>query len=288
MIKALSVSALLFLLLAACAPAPTIPPTSTDIALPPLPTLDGTIPPVEPSAVPTGPESALEAILLALPGAGSRLTSPVSVQGQSRPTFEQNLVIAIYGQEGEELALQPTTIQAPMGEPGGFSAEIAFVVTSEQPGRISVFETSALDGGIVHLSSAEVTLLPGGEAQVIPAEFHFEVINITAPAALAQVSGGQIEVSGFSDYFFESNLGLALCGPGGEGAPHELCGTEDNVLALSFATIQSPDIGQPGPFSGQLSYTVSEPGPARIVVYAQSARDGGLLHLSSIPITLAP
>ncbi len=288
MTKLLSVCTLLFILLAACAPAPAAPPTSTEISLPPLPTLEGTIPPVEPSAVPTGPESALEAILLAMPGAGSRLTSPVSVQGQSRPTFEQNLVIAIYGQEGETLALQPTTIQAPMGEPGAFSAEISFLVSSEQPGRLSVFETSALDGGIVHLASVEVTLLPGGQAELVPAEFHFEVINITAPAALATVSGGQIEVSGFSDYFFESNLGLALCGPGGEGEPHELCGTQDNLLALSFATIQSPDIGQPGPFSGQLSYAVSEPLPGRVVVYAQSARDGGLLHLSSIPITLEP
>src|SRR5690606_12137787 len=106
-------STLLGLLLAACAaPAPAAP-TSTPIDLPPLPTLAGTIPPVAPTAIPTGPESGLEAILLALPGPGSRLTSPVSVQGQSRPTFEQNLVVAVYDADGQLLGLQPTTIEAP-------------------------------------------------------------------------------------------------------------------------------------------------------------------------------
>ncbi|MCW5876134.1 MAG: hypothetical protein KIS85_04545 [Anaerolineales bacterium] len=288
MTKAPIFSALLLVLLAACTPAPAATATSTDFALPPLPTAEPNLPPPQPSAMPTSPESSLEAILISLPGFGSRLVSPVTVQGQSRPTFEQNLVVAIYGEEGEVLALQPTTIQSPMGEPGNFSAQLVFTVSREQPGRVSVYETSAMDGGIVHLASVEVTLLTGGEAAILPAAFHFEVINITAPAALGQVSGGQIEISGFSDYFFESSLGLALCGPGGEGESDELCGTHDNILALGAAMINSPDIGQPGPFSGQLSYSVSEPTPARIVVFAQSMRDGGLLHLSSIPVTLVP
>lgn len=279
---------LIFVLLASCAPAPASPTAEpTAIALPSataatLPSEEGTA-----SGEPSN-ASGLEAILLSLPGPGSKVTSPVTVQGQSRPTFEQNLVVAVYGEDGGLLTLQPTTIQAPFPEPGPFSIDIPFSVAVEQPGRLSVYETSAMDGGIVHLSSVEVTLRPSGSAEIVPAEFHFESIAIGSPTATAEVSGGTITVSGYSDYYFESNLGLLLCGPGGSGAPNDLCGTEDNVLASGNALIDAPDVGQPGPFSGELNYSVSGPTPARIVVFAASPRDGGLLHVSSIPITLLP
>ncbi|MEX2160340.1 MAG: Gmad2 immunoglobulin-like domain-containing protein [Anaerolineales bacterium] len=276
--------------LAACSPAATQPAATSS----PFPT--ATQPPTQTPFVitattesaPTAEGSALEAILLTSPGLGSRVSSPAAVQGQSRPTFEQNLVVAIYGENGEELALVPTTIQAPSPEPGPFSVELTFAVSTEQPGRISVFETSAMDGGIIHLSSVEVTLLPGGAVELLPEEIHFESIFIDSPAPLAEISGGVITITGFSDYYFESNLGLMLCGEGGSGAPNDLCGTEDNILAVGNALIDAPEMGQPGPFSGQLSYSVSGPTHARIVVFAASPRDGGLLHVSSIPIVLMP
>jgi hypothetical protein len=282
----------LLIQISACAsPSATQPATFTpSVPLPEDPTytpyvITATAPAVTMTPMEGG---ALEAILMGSPGPGSRVASPVTVQGQSRPTFEQNLVVAVYGENGEQLALQPTTIQAPFPEAGEFSTGIAFLVAAEQPGRISVYETSAMDGGILHLSSVEVTLLPSGAAQIDPAPFHFESILISVPQATAQVGGGIVTVSGFSDYYFEANLGLVLCGGGGSSAPNELCGTEDNILTAGNAFIDSADLGQPGPFSGELSYTITEPTPARIVVYAASPRDGGLLHLASIPITLLP
>lgn len=252
-----------------------------------LPTETATPPAPEVTVTSSGP-SALEAILIASPGLGSSLTSPVTVEGQSRPTFEQNLVVAIYAEDGSLLTLQPTTIDAPMGEPGNFSADLSFAVAAEQPGRISVYETSAMDGGIIHLSSVEVTLHPGGAAEIVPAEFAFESIAINSPIPTAEISGGTIVVSGLSDFYFEAQLGLLLCGGGGSGAPNELCGTEDNILASGTAFISSTEMGQPGPFSGELTYSISAPTPARIIVFAASARDGGLLHVTSIPILLLP
>lgn len=283
------------ILVQACSPAPTAFPTNTETALSPTieaPTQTPYIIVVtaEPTLTPT-PEAvdgALEAILISLPGFASTITSPVTVQGQSRPTFEQNLVVAVYDQFGELLGLTPTTLDSPAGSPGNFNTELAFTVSSEQPGRVSVYETSAMDGGMVHLSSVEVTLRPGGAAEIFPAEFQFESIQIQFPAPNDELSGGMLTVSGFSDYYFESNLGLVLCGEGGSGAPNELCGTADNILAAGNALIDAPDMGQPGPFSGELSYSVSAPTHARVVVFAASARDGGLLHLSSIPVMLVP
>lgn len=240
-------------------------------------------------AVPTPTtEPELEAIFISRPNSGSQVTSPVTVQGEADSTFEQNLVITITGEDGAQLALSPTTIQSPLGTRGAFSLEMAFAVASVQPGRISVYSTSALDGGIVHLATVDVTLLPNGSAQIGQAPPALESIAILSPAPVAEISGGSIQVSGFSEYYFESSLGMVLCGMGGTGAPNELCGTEDNILASIPVTIQSPDIGLPGPFNAQLAYSVSTTTPARLVLYAASPRDGGLLHVNSIPLQLQP
>lgn len=295
MAKTFAFAFLLGLLLQACSPAPTASPSATDTPLPPTiaaPTQTPFIIVVtaEPTATATAEpvDGALEAILISMPGIASVITSPITVQGQSRPTFEQNLVVAVYDEFGVLLALTPTTLESPAGSPGNFSTELAFTVASEQPGRISVYETSARDGGVVHLASIEVTLRPSGAAEVVPAEFHFESIQIQFPAANDELSGATLTVSGYSYGTFESNLGLMLCGEGGGGAPNDLCGTEDNKLAAGNAMIDAPNMGQPGSFSGELNYTVTGPVQARIVVFAASPRDGGLLHVSSIPVVLVP
>ncbi|MCW5873958.1 MAG: hypothetical protein KIS88_04865 [Anaerolineales bacterium] len=280
--------ALTSLALAACnLPATPVQPTATSITLPPA---TQTAAPTPPAAEPTpSGEVALEAILIGSPGFGSTLTSPVTVSGQSRPTFEQTLVIAIYDEAGNQIALTPTTIAADMGNPGPFSAELSFTVPYEQPGRVAVMEHSAMDGGLVHLTSVEVTLLPSGSAVVLPQPVAGENIDIQFPLPNSTISGGSLSVSGYSQYYFEANLGLMLCGAGdGSGEPHAICGESSNVLAASYATIASPDIGQPGPFSGALTWSVSAATPGRIVLYAESMRDGGLLHLNSIPVLIQP
>jgi hypothetical protein len=229
-----------------------------------------------------------ETIYISQPGQGSSVTSPVLVKGIADSTFEQNLVLTITDEDGDLLLMQATTIQTPLGERGPYSAALDFSVGSQQAGRISVFSLSAMDGSLEHLSSVEVSLLPEGEAQILGPALDAESIRIDTPLMSAVVSGGTVTVSGFSDYFFESNLGLALCGQGGDGAPHPLCGTEDNLLASGFAMIDAPDIGQPGPFSGEIQYSVTTETIARLVVYAASPRDGGLLHANSIIVTLLP
>lgn len=198
-------------------------------------------------------------------------------------------MIAIYGEDGTQLVQQSTTILADAGSPGLYTADLTFSVDHEQAGRISVYETSAMDGGIQHLSSVEVMLLPSGAANVVPAVPASEQIDIQFPLAFQEISGGSVTVSGFSAYYFESQLGMVLCGGGdGGGAFDELCGDAHNVLGSGTAMINSPDVGQPGPFSGTLTWSVSAPVNGRIVVFARSPRDGGLVHVASIPVIINP
>jgi hypothetical protein len=242
----------------------------------------------EASIPPPGGVGGQEAILILEPGPQSGITSPVHVAGLADPTFEQNLVVQITDADGVLLALVPTTIQADLGQRGPFAADVTFGVTGEQPGRMSVFSTSARDGGLIHLASVEVTLLAGGPASINPAAPHKESIGLLEPALLAEVNGGVAHLAGFSDYVFENQLGVVICGAGGQGAPDLLCGTEDNVLATGGAYVNSPDLGRPGPLSGDVAYLVAGRQRARIVIYDASPRDGGYTHANSVEVTLLP
>jgi len=268
----------------------SVPPTSTSESVP-----TSESPATETSApgetLPPRPNGQ-EAILILEPGLNasgrSSVTSPVHVSGQSDPAFEQSIVVEVTDQNGAVVGQVPTQILADVGQRGPFSVDVPFTIDADQPGRISVYMTSARDGGVTHLSSVEVMLLASGSASIVPGQPRPEFITIFNPTFLAHLSGGNIRVTGFSDYVFESTLGLKVCGEGGSGAPDPVCGTVDNVLGESFAMLQVAEMGQPGPFEGDVTYTISAPTPGRVVVFDASARDGGLTHVSTVEVMLEP
>jgi hypothetical protein len=84
-----------------------------------------------------------------------------------------------------------------------------------------------------------------------------------------------LRVAGIADPTFEQTLAVRLVLDDG---------TE---LALGPVTIEA-ELGQRGPFSGELDFTISEERNVLLQVYNQSTRDGGITHLASVGVTLAP
>lgn len=262
-------------------PIVTTPPQLPPATSPPAETQS----PTEPSLVPYRPQAA---IFIQSPGLGSQVTSPVTVVGFSEPTFEQTLVVTITDVNSTILVTQPVTIQADVGQAGPFNLTLDFYVSTDRPGRITVSDISARDGGVVNLASVPVTLLAAGVSNITAAGPSQAAIIIYSPTFLEEISGGVLEVSGYSRYFFEANLSVTLCGSWAGGGPHPICGTIDNVIAESYATIQSPDMGIPGPFSGAIAYNTVPGTRARLVVWAQSMMDGGIEDLTSVMVILQP
>lgn len=270
---------------------PTTEPTAVVLTLEPtLPAIETTPTVLIPDAtLPPAPEPGVEAIVLAEPGANSMVVSPVHVSGVASPTFEQNLVISISGEDGKEITRTSTTIQAEAGQRGAYAADATFTVDRTQAGRISVWDSSPKDGSLVHLASVEVTLLASGDAALNPANTEApESIRIDLPAQASEITGGTVQISGKSDYVFENTLTVVLCGEGSDGVADPLCGTKDNILGMTTLNVASPEVGQPGTFTGSLSYTVSADIHGSLLIYSTSPRDGGILHLASRAITLKP
>jgi hypothetical protein len=268
----------------------SVPPTSTSETVPTSESPATNTP--APGETPPPQANEQEAILILEPSLNasgiSSVTSPVHVSGQSDPAFEQSIVVEVTDQNGAVVGQVPTQIQADVGQRGPFSADVTFKINEDQPGRISVYMTSARDGGVIHLSSVEVMLLASGSASIVPGQPRPEFITIFNPAFLAHLSGGNIHVTGFSDYVFESQLGVKLCGEGGSGAADPICGTVDNVLGEGVAMLNVTEMGQPGPFAGDVAYKISGPMPGRVVVFEASPRDGGLTHVSTVEVMLEP
>lgn len=108
-----------------------------------------------------------------------------------------------------------------------------------------------------------------------PAPFTQEVIRIDAPPAGAQVTS-PVTVSGFGGPAFESTLNVEVYDASGQ------------VVGKDTLTLQVGAAGQRGPFQGQVAFKVDSVQPGRVSVFIVSPRDGGIQHLSSVEVTLAP
>ena len=101
-----------------------------------------------------------------------------------------------------------------------------------------------------------------------------ERIQINSPASLATVSS-PVAVAGLGQAAQHNTLGVRV---------RDESGAEIGSGSLSI----SGPLGARGPFNGTVSYTLGGPTqPGRIEVFDTSPRDGNLIHLSSVEVTLS-
>ncbi|TFH32412.1 MAG: hypothetical protein E4G99_12750, partial [Anaerolineales bacterium] len=196
-----------------------------------------------------------EAISILEPGPGSYLVSPMRLVGVADPAHEQTLFVRVLLPDGSErIGLQPVNIAAPLGERGPFEAEIPFSVSRDEQVFVQVYALSGRDGGITHLASVGVTLGTSGPERRSSWSSFPEQIVIMAPAPGQTLSGGVAHIEGVGIATFEGTFVLDVLDSGGA------------VVGSQPVIISSPDLGLPGTFSTDVTYSVGSAGPGRIVV----------------------
>jgi hypothetical protein len=217
-----------------------------------------------------------ESIMILSPASGSTVTSPVRISGIAGPTFEQNLVLRVLLADGTELVESFTTIQAELGERGPYETELDIDLDSRENIFIQIYDTSARDGGIIHLSSIGVMFDPDGPEDIITRDPYPEQIVIFEPQMNETVTGGMVSVSGFAIAGFEQALQVEVLDEMGD------------VIAIEPVTVEAPDLGIPGIFQVDVEYDLTEAGPGRIVVRDISPAHGDDAHRSSVEVNLEP
>jgi hypothetical protein len=223
------------------------------------------------------PALSSESLLILSPGPQSQVTSPITVSGISNPTFENTLYMQVLDENGEEIGNGQAIIHADLGQRGPFEGTVEFIApAAQQVGTLLISDSSARDGHLVHVSSMPIILLPaGGAADILGAGERPEDIAIDSPAFQQVLSGGVAHISGLSVPYFEQTVSIAILDADGA------------TVGSGTASIQG-DVGQAGRFEADVPYSVSSEQPGAIQVYATSARDGSLTHLSSVEVTLQP
>ncbi len=102
---------------------------------------------------------ARERIQITTPAAGATVYSPVAVMGIGQAVQHNMLGVRVRDEAGNAIGTGNASVSAPLGSRGPFSGTVSYALGGpSQPGRIEVFDTSPRDGGLIHLSSVEVTL----------------------------------------------------------------------------------------------------------------------------------
>jgi hypothetical protein len=233
---------------------------------------------VDPGLTATPAELTLpeEAIMILEPASGSRVTSPLRLSGIADSTFEQTLVVQILWDDGMTVAYEPVMIQSELGQRGPFELELEFDIVGERNAFIQVFEESARDGEITHLSSVGVLLSGSGPAEIRRADPRPEQITIFEPSIAGRVAGGMANIRGYGWASFEQTLLVEVQDENGR------------IVGSTPITLEAPELGQPAHFFTQVPYQVNNEGPGRIIVRDISPAFGGDVHRTSVEITLAP
>ena len=223
-------------------------------------------------------EEPAEAIQITAPGPGSRLVNPVTVRVVTAlPAFENTLTLRMLRDDGTELIPPQAVIgSGPEGGPLTFEATLDLSVAEERPAFLQAYLVSPRDGGVTHLASVVVTVLPSGAADVQPSAEEPEQLQILTPAAGASIRGGVVHVEGIGVASFEQTLLIEVLDAHGE------------VIGLQPVLVEAPDFGLPGSFAADVAYTLTTAGAGRVVVRDISPAHGGDIHRSSVEVSLAP
>lgn len=110
---------------------------------------------------------------------------------------------------------------------------------------------------------------PFGDAQDAPQE----AILILEPGPGSQLTS-PMRVAGIADPTFEQALGVRLV-------------LADGTLLAEQGVIIEAELGQRGPFEGQIEFEVGGERNALVQVFSDGARDGRITHLSSVGVVLS-
>jgi len=220
-----------------------------------------------PTPAPTQPAEAFITISEPIDGAIVNVPNAVPVAGMAGGLFEGTLVVQALDKDGNVLAEQPTTVQAPDAGTGGqgpWQVELVVPVKPGTPGSFYAFSTSPQDGSIV--ASASVSVVYGEEVVIesyiiVNQPVDGEQLDISQPVTVKGEGGG----------LFEGTVVVQALDDSG------------TVLAEQPTILQSPEagIGGSGPWEVQLSIGTTAGTTGQIRAFSPSPVDGSDIAAAS-------
>ncbi len=210
------------------------------------------------------------AITVTQPIPGDEVTVPLTVKGTAS-VFEGALIVSVESADGSTTFCQ-TAATASEGAPsiGSFETQIAFPPpASATEGRIRVYSESPKDGSVQNLVTVPVTISPEQPAIVVDSPLCGA--SVKSPVTVKGTASAEV---------FEAAVVVVIKDSSGQ----ELA--RANVVADMQGATGTP---ARGPFSADLSFSLpSGTEQGTIQAFSTSPKDGSVVDLFSLPVTLTP
>lgn len=211
------------------------------------------------------------------PGPYSKVISPISLQAYLKPGRGRQVQLELFGEDRRVLVriVQPVV----WIDRSGF-AQLYKEIPFEIPGvaEAAWLTLSVTDdlGRLTAVNSTPLILLSIGDSDVIPAVDLRTPIAIQQPQPNALVQGKKVVVSGLVRSGGDTYLMI------------QLWDAQGKVLGQRVTSVQpAKEIGF-GSFNTEVTYTVTEPIPALLVVWQGVGNLSNIVYLASVEVLLSP
>jgi hypothetical protein len=222
------------------------------------------------TSAPAATATQAAAITVTEPRSGDEVTVPVTVKGTAS-VFEGTVTVVVENKGGGKTFCK-TVATASEGAPGAgsFEAQVAFPPPSAATdGRVQVYSVSPKDGSIQNLVSVPVVI--SSEQPPIVVDSPLCGAEVKSPVTVTGTASAEVFEAAVV-VVVKDSLGLELA--------------RANVVAnMQNATGTPPR----GPFAADLPFSLAGGSQAgTIEAFSVSPRDGSIINLFSVPVTLTP
>ncbi len=198
----------------------------------------------------------------------SAVDSTFTISGTGAGLFEGNVIVEVSAIGGDVLFTGTTTVQAETVEAvGSWSLDIDLGEVEEAtPVFIRVYSESPEDGSTVAFDSLRLNA---------NAEFGLPYVDIIHPSMGAGVPSFLLQVDGMAGAIFENNIAIEV----------RDFATGD-VLAETFATVQTDELGGSGSFSAEVDFEAAPGTAIEILAYQPPVADGEEIAVSDIAFAI--
>ncbi|MGD2252037.1 MAG: hypothetical protein PVF70_03870 [Anaerolineales bacterium] len=254
------------------------PPTFAPYTLAtPATALDADLPTETPAPTPLAIELPQERLHISRPGAGSNVTSPFLVQGRAGPSWNRQVRIRLLGEDGRVLTDYYARLFGLPDRPSRFGIYIDFSISQlAEAGRLEISNYSPNDRMVDHMASVDLILLSRGQPLVHYLPERPEKLVILSPQEHEAIRGGTVRVQGAG--WVGSELPLVV----------QVLDRQGEIAGTAEVALQAPAMGQLGTFEIEVVYTVPYRQSGRIAVMEMGTYPPGVVHYTSLQVTLFP
>ena len=211
------------------------------------------------------------------PGPFSKVVSPISLQATLKPGKGRQVQIELFGEDRRVLVrlIQPVV----WIDRSGFAQlykEIPFEIPNVAEAAWLTLSVTDDLGRVTAVNSTPLILLSIGASDVIPAVDLRTPIVIQQPQPNALVQGKKVVVSGLVRSGGDTYLMI------------QLWDAQGKILGQRVTNVQPAEEIGFGSFNTEVTYTVTEPTPALLVVWQGVGSLSNILYLASVEVLLSP